>query len=371
MSGAPSASVEQGKEPNAADQAALEMAEQGGLAGSYKVVDEDSARFLLETHFGITGKLTRFATEKDDTFKVAAANGQAFVLKIANPGELRGELEFQQGILQHIEAADPTIPVPRVVADRSGAQLVEHHTDDGSRLTQLLTFIEGIPLDSTSSSPAERVEIGKMLARLRYATQEFSHPFEDRYLAWDVQHLKSLEPLLEHVDDDEKRSALSRGLGRFEEIHPRLVRCRKQVLHNDFSKSNIVVDHDDPAFVKGIIDFGDSVKTYVAIDVATALLNQLPEEPNEDLFYRGRDIMDGYMTVAELSDEELALIPHLVMARVVARALLTLWRSRLFPENETYIMRNTKQGWHQLDWFLARPLEEISGILMPWSKQSG
>ena len=58
-------------------------------------------------------------------------------------------------------------------------------------------------------------------------------------------------------------------------------------------------------------------------------------------------------------------------ARVVARALLTLWRSRLFPENETYIMRNTKQGWHQLDWFLARPLEEISEILMPWSKQSG
>jgi Ser/Thr protein kinase RdoA (MazF antagonist) len=138
------------------------------------------------------------------------------------------------------------------------------------------------------------------------------------------------------------------------------------VLHNDFSKSNIIVDHNNPAYVTGIIDFGDAVKTAIAVDVATALLNQLPETPNEDLFYRGRDILKGYLSIANLTNEELALIPHLVMGRVITRALLTLWRVKLFPENKRYIMRNTEQGWHQLDWFLARSTEQVSDILTPF-----
>ena len=111
---------------------------------------------------------------------------------------------------------------------------------------------------------------------------------------------------------------------------------------------------------------GDAVKTAIAVDVATALLNQLPETPNEDLFYRARDILQGYLSIAELTNEELALIPHLVMGRIVTRALLTLWRVKLFPENERYIMRNTEQGWHQLDWFLARSPEQVSDILTPF-----
>jgi hydroxylysine kinase len=236
---------------------------------------------------------------------------------------------------------------------------------------RMLTFIDGTPLDETQSNPRERVEIGKMLARLRYGTEGFSHVAEGRYYAWDVQNLLTLEHLLGEVDDFDQRNVLTQGLGRFRLIEPRLRKCRKQVLHNDFSKSNILVDHDDPVFVKGIIDFGDSVKTAIAVDVATALLNQLPERPSDDLFYRGRDVMQGYLSIAELSDEELALIPHLVMARVVTRALLTLWRAKLFPDNRRYIMRNTEQGWHQLDWFLSRSPEQVSDILISFSIGQG
>jgi hydroxylysine kinase len=59
------------------------------------------------------------------------------------------------------------------------------------------------------------------------------------------------------------------------------------------------------------------------------------------------------------------------MARIITRALLTLWRAKLFPGNERYIMRNTEQGWHQLNWFLARSSEQVSDILEPYSKSRG
>ena len=349
------------------DQSRL-VAEQSGLAGAYVPMKEQGASRLLEEFYGISGALKRFETEKDDTFRVITSDRQKFVLKIANPDEPTEEIDFQHGILRHVEMRDRTLPIPRIIHTRDGADMFQITDVDGAlRNVRMLSFIDGTPLDETRTNQRERVEIGKMLARLRYGTEGFSHPAEERNYAWDVQNLLTLEHLLDEVVDPDQRHSLSQGLERFRMIEPQLRKCRQQVLHNDFSKSNIIVDHDDPEFVKGIIDFGDSVKTAIAVDVATALLNQLPETPNDDLFYRGRDIMEGYLGIAELTDEELALIPHLVMARVVTRALLTLWRTKLFPENERYIMRNTEQGWHQLDWFLARSPEQVSDILMSYS----
>lgn len=348
------------------------VSEHGGLEGTYVPVKKTRALQMLEENYGILGALKRFETEKDDTFRVITTDRQKFVLKIANSGETFDEIDFQHRLLNYAETRDPSLPIPRIIKTHDGRDIFQITDVDGTlRYVWLLSFIDGTPLCETQSNARERVKIGKMLARIRHGTEGFSHAHEDRYYAWDVQHLLTLEHLLDEVDSPDQRDLLSRGLERFRSIEPRLRNCRKQVLHNDFSKSNIIVDHDDPVFVKGIIDFGDLVKTAIAVDVATALLNQLPERPSDDLFYRGRNVMEGYLSIAELNDEELALIPHLVMARVVTRALLTLWRAKLFPDNQRYIMRNTEQGWHQLDWFMSRSPEQVSDILISFSIGQG
>ena len=153
---------------------------------------------------------------------------------------------------------------------------------------------------------------------------------------------------------------LARGIERFRAIEPALRSCRMQVLHNDFSRSNIVADRSRPEFVTGVIDFGDVVRTHVVIDVSTAVLNLLAPEGGDAMFDRSRDLVRGYLAVADLTDTELTLLPHLAMARVVARALISTWRAARFPENETYLMRNTHQGWAQLDTFLGRSMDEVS-----------
>jgi len=350
----------------------MKTAERSGLSGSYVPMTQLRARALLHERYRLTGDLKRFATEKDDTFRVTSRDGRKFVLKVANPTEPWDEIDFQNGILRHARTRDLNIPIPVLIPNDSGEDMFTiTDVDESSRIVRVMNFIEGMPLCETDSRPAERVLIGRMLARLRLATEGFSHPAENRNYAWDVQHLLTLEHLLDEVEEPEQRKALAAGLERFVLIAPRMRRLRQQVLHNDFSKSNIIVDHDDPNFVKGVIDFGDSVKTAIAIDVSTACLNQLPETPDEDLFWRARDIIQGYVQVADLTVEELSLIPHLTMGRVVTRALLTLWRKKLFPENEVYIMRNTYQGWHQLDWFLRHSPDEVSDILLPFANLPG
>lgn len=337
---------------------------EGGLSATHIAMGEEEAARLLTQEFGIHGQPTRMATEKDDTFAVRCVDGTQYVMKVANPCEPPSELDFQLQLIQHVGRRDPSVPVPRVVRN-CRSELFSRVTDAAgqSRCASLLTFLPGTPLDSTASTPRERERVGEVLARLRLATADFSHPADGRLLAWDMRHLPDLRPLLAEVDDPSLRERLAAGMDRVEAMHDRVLALRTQVLHNDFSRSNIIVDHDDDRFVTGIIDFGDSVRTAVAVDVSTALLNQLPRAVSDlsvDLFADGRDVLRGYLSVTDLTEEELGLVPHLVMARVVARALITLWRSGLFPDNAGYILRNTEQGWGQLEWFMTRSVGEVS-----------
>lgn len=346
------------------DPAGHTLLDEGGLSATHVSMDEAEAGTILEREFGLRGGLTRLATEKDDTFAVVCPDGSRFTMKVANPSEAVAEVEFQLQLIAHVGMRDPSIPVPRVQRTFRGevfSQLID--AEGQSRCVSLLTFLPGTPLDSTLSSSDERERVGEVLARLRLATADFSHPADGRRLAWNMRHAPDLRPLLDKVKDPSRRAQLNAGMDRLEAVYDRVLALPTQVLHNDFSRSNIIVDQDHPRFVTGIIDFGDSVRTAVAVDVATALLNQLPRtvpDPAMDLFAEGRDLLRGYLTLADLSGEELRLVPHLVMARVVARALITLWRADLFPDNATYILRNTEQGWAQLDWFLARSMDEVS-----------
>jgi Ser/Thr protein kinase RdoA (MazF antagonist) len=80
----------------------------------------------------------------------------------------------------------------------------------------------------------------------------------------------------------------------------------------------------------------------------------------DDLFGHGRDLLRGYLRYADLTPEELEVLPHLVMGRVVVRAVITLYRAAKMPGNRRYILRNTDQGWAQLEWFLNRTPAQIS-----------
>lgn len=292
----------------------------------------------------------RLATEQDDTFRVTTAAGERYVLKVSNPAQRRDEIDLEWQAMRRAGAHG--VPTPRPVGDP-----VPVRDEAGQdRVARLMSFLAGTPLDSTGSTAAERERVGETLAALRHALAGFRHPAEGRRCAWDLTHLPDLEPLL-----DGRRDLLRTGFERYMHVvAPHVGGLRRQVLHNDFSQSNILVDHDDPAFVTGIIDFGDTVHTAIAIDVSTALLNQLPRVETDDLFADGRDLLRGYLRHADLTGHELELLPHLVMGRVIARALITLHRAAQMPHNRDYILRNTEPGWAQLAWFMARDPREIS-----------
>ncbi|TDY22646.1 Ser/Thr protein kinase RdoA (MazF antagonist) [Paraburkholderia sp. BL6665CI2N2] len=340
-----------------------------GLSVSFPRLNTFDALAITRRVYGIDGAATRFATEKDDTFRIDASDGARYVLKISNPGETPEELDLQVAAMRHVAAVAPDLPVPRVLPGIDGQFVVPVASPPQPyRTARLYSYLEGMPLDALHGSAVDHYEIGEMLARLQAAMAGFRHPHQHRVLAWDVKHLASLTGLQAHIADPSHRAFIAEAFARFAAIEPALRHCPAQVVHNDFNRSNIVANPGGRNFVSGIIDFGDTVHTAVAIDVATAVMNQFPldfdADGPHDLFADARDLLRGYLARAELSRDELLLIPHLAMARVAARALLTSWRALLFPENEAYILRFTRPGWEHLRWFMQRDPETVSNALL-------
>jgi Ser/Thr protein kinase RdoA (MazF antagonist) len=357
------------------------------LAQAHQPMPASEAEDLAWDRYGLDVRATRLATEKDDTFRLEAevaetaegaartgtgVNNRRWILKVAHPAEPAAEIDFQTALLDHVARADPAVPAPRVLPGRAGRSWTMVTDQAGqTRAVRLLTWCPGLPLDRIPATPAQRRAVGELLARLRLATAGFAHPADSPVVAWDVQHLPALRPLLASIPDPDRRAALARGLDRFTEIADQVAALRRQVLHNDFNKSNLLADPDRPDVITGIIDFGDATRTAIAIDVATALLNQLPRRLpggggpllEGDIFADARDVLDGYRARADLTPAELRLIPHLVMARVVARALISTHRAAQFPANAPYLLRNTEPGWAQLAWFLDHSMAEVTECL--------
>ena len=348
---------------------ALETLLASGLSVSFPRLNTCDAIAITRRIFGIDGTATRFSTEKDDTFRIDASDGARYVLKVSNPGETAEELDLQVAAMRHVAAVAPDLPVPRVLPSKDGRFVVPVASPpEPDRTARLYSYLEGMPLDTLHASAVDHYAIGEVLARLQRAMAGFRHPHEHRVLAWDVKHLTNLTGLQAHITDPAHRTLIEEAFARFTAIEPALRHCPAQVVHNDFNRSNIVANPGAPNFVSGIIDFGDTVHTAVAIDVATAVMNQFPLDFDangpHDLFVQARELLRGYLAHAQLGTDELRLIPHLAMARVAARALLTSWRAILFPDNEAYILRFTRPGWEHLRWFMQRDHETVSHALL-------
>lgn len=351
---------------------ALRLAGQGGLARPVAPLSPAEARAVCREVYGLDGTFTRLATEKDDTFRVVTPRSDT-VLKIANPAEDEGELDLQLSALAWLEGF--AIPVPRVVRTQAGALMQPVTLHGEVRLVRMMRFVDGTPLDmlppGAGAAALPRWNVGRATAQLRMALAGFRHPAQGRRLAWDVRHAALLRPLLDQVTLDPAQMALAHAaFDRLETLRPRIDALPRQVLHNDLHRSNILCDPASPDFVTGIIDFGDIVETAVAVDLSTMLLGQLGTDPATDIFAPAAPVLEGYRAHAPLADEELALLPHLVMARALLRAVLNQWRAVVMPDKADYVLRNTGPSWGQVGWFMSRDEATISAHLAPQTEIS-
>lgn len=318
-------------------------------------------------HYGVGGSAERLASEYDDTFRLAGADGLAWLLKISVAPPADGSPGFQTALLLHLARVAPELPVQRVVATPDGrpeVTLGPGGSGRGPRLVRLTSWLDGQLLGRGTTSVGLRREIGATLGRLNIALRGFAHPGAHRTHQWDLQNFGALRPLLDRLPESELmgggvRAAAADCLDRFETVlRPALARVPTQVIHADFHGENLLTDGREA--IIGILDFGDALAGPVAMDVGVAACYQLGADgPGGDLLGPALDVVAGYHAVDPLSGQDLDLVAEFLVARVAARIIVSQSTAARDPANSGYLLRRTPQAVAHLAALRMLPPDEI------------
>jgi hydroxylysine kinase len=295
--------------------------------------------------YGIEARGERLSGERDENFRLSAADGAQYVLKITHAAEDAAVGELLSEVLQHLARVDPGLPCPRLVRLRDGACHAHFHDDSGvPRRARLLTYLEGQPLGTVTRSAQQRAACGRIAGRLSSALRSFEHPAAHRVLIWDLRQVGAVARLLEELASFPARHLAGELLRKIvSPIETRLPRLRHQVVHNDLNPLNILVQPSDPQRVTGIIDFGDLTHTALIGDVAVTAAELLPEQcvaGDGSARQAIREVVAAYHGSVPLLTEELALLHILVAARLVTNLVVQHWHVQRNPGGAHYAALN-------------------------------
>ena len=318
------------------------------------------AETIARQAFDIQASAHPLVSERDQNFQLRVKDGSEWVLKIANPAENPALLDMQTQALLHIAEADPSLAIPRVKVTPDGALFHEIDAPDGRRfIVRMLSYLPGQVLDDAKIHPALVRDVGAMAARLARALRGFFHPSARHEMIWDLTQAPALRTLTHHIEDQGQRRTVEKVLDHFDaDVLPKLKLQRAQVIHNDVSGLNTLVDDNR---VTGVIDFGDLIHAPLVCDLAVPIAELIRGHP--DPVATAAEITAGYHAVTALEDDELRLIFDLACTRCAMEIVIANWRVCDHPENTDYIMGGVPGTGAQLEWMRQLGAERMYAAL--------
>lgn len=325
---------------------------------------------LVARLYGIGGTTVRpLAGERDQNCAVETADGTRYVFKVSNVSEPVPLVDFQIAALEHMARTSPGLPVPRVVRTMNGQTRDTVVLADGARTSvRMLTYLEGTQILETPRTAAQRVAMGRTLAELDLALQDFTHPAASHDLLWNVSAAHRLTVQLDSLPQGPRRTLAQTFMARFtEHVLPRLGSLRSQVIHNDYHLYNVLVAPDEQSRITGIIDFGDMLQAPLVGEVATAAAFHMTG--NADPFEGPSQFVGAYQAVLPLTEPEQEIVGDLMATRHLITALISEWRVLRYPDNRAYIMRHNPAAWEALSQLADLSRHEVRDRLLTPSHQ--
>ena len=283
--------------------------------------------FLLQC-WGIDGELSSLTGERDQNFRITATDGSRYVFKIASPLEDIALVDFQIQALLHLEAADPSIPIPRIHRSLEGNLFEMLTTEQGAHPVRVLSWVDGVPYGELNPPSHDTIaQIGALQGRMCHAFQGFRHAGGSHFMPWDI--LNGLV-VSEALCNDYLRGDLAMHCAPVlahlaDYALPRMRRLPHQVIHNDAHSGNVLCDPDDPGTVTGVIDFGDLLYRPIVVDLATSLASIM--ETSEAPVSASAALVGGFAQHMDIPPDQLELVYDAVLARAILIVQLLQFRA--------------------------------------------
>ncbi len=308
------------------------------------VTVEDASKVAMD-QFGWQANVKALTGERDKNYLLHTQEVGDVVLKFINPAEAADETDLQTQVLLWLEQQHCEVVVPKALRNRNRGLVSDYAVGEQTYKVRAYTYLNGMAVAQAEMSEALQQSFGVRAAQLVMALDGFDHPALSRVLLWDVMHLSQLRDwAIEVLTQDAMGPFVFAFLDRFNAtILPALRALPQQVIHGDISKSNTVVSQDDETAIHGVLDFGDLCKAPRVVELAVAASYALDAETG-DLQAALARVVSGYESILPLSEAEKALIPELIIARLVQRIVISEWRASHFPNNRDYILRSNAQA---------------------------
>jgi len=308
----------------------------------------DEAAALARQLYGLDGPIRQLDGERDLNFLIGPP-GARFVFKIANGDEDPAMLECQHLVFERLATA-AAFPLTATVRSSLRGRPIEtvHNAAGGEHVCRVLPFLEGRLLHELANPSLELLaDIGRHMAKLDRALQGFSHPALERPLLWKMDRaldvLASCKPALADAGRRETVEFFERGYRN--RVVPRLAELRRAVIHNDANRNNLLVDASGSRLLS-VIDFGDMVESWLAVEPATAATYAMLDR--DDPLAAAASLVGAYHAELPLREAEAGLVFDFICMRLCMSVCIGAHQCRLQPDN-AYLATDLDSAWHLLD----------------------
>jgi Ser/Thr protein kinase RdoA (MazF antagonist) len=292
-------------------------------------------------------------------FGVSDMRGRRAVMRVHRPQyrtdlDIRCELEWMRAL------GDAGIETPQAIATSDGEVLVVAGDADvpEPRQCDVLAWIDGEApgtLEGGVHASHEAIcalyrSVGEVAAKMHVLARDWKRPDPFSRPSWNVETLVGDNPTLgrfwelESLGDEQRRVLLAAR----DKLRERLgsLGAADALVHGDLVPDNILIDGP----VQRIIDFDDFGWSWVGFEMATSLF---PLQISGGFEAGFASYVEGYRPIAPFADEELELLPDMLLARGLsylgwpagrpeihsARALVPMIASMLADAASDYLSR--------------------------------
>ncbi|WP_034041711.1 aminotransferase class III-fold pyridoxal phosphate-dependent enzyme [Wocania ichthyoenteri] len=311
-----------------------------------KISNQQAEDILFEL-FKIKGIAAELPGEVDFNFRIKTDDSEGCILKISRPNENEKYLDFQQKLLQFVEANGQNLIAPKVITDIHGNTISKITDDFGNeRNVRLLSWVSGHVWSNVNPQLNDlRYSLGEQCGLLTKALQGFEHPEAHREFEWDVAQSLWTKVHMNLFNNEEKE-LIEYFQNQFEKSQDTYSLLRKAVVHNDANDNNVIVSSDliNPK-VQAAIDYGDAINTQIINDVAIACAYAIMH--HNDPLEAALPIIKGYHSTFALQENELQ---HLYNA-IAMRLVISVTKSainKIEEPNNAYLLISEKPAWEVL-----------------------
>ena len=285
----------------------------------------NDAKRIIKDHFHFQKyyKVDALYSDRDQIFRISSKT-EKYILKIFNYAEKESIIQLQLSAIDYISRNNPKILLPIPVKD-----FIHIKKDKKIFMSCLYKYIEGDFLYKKKLNLNQYHKMGEFIGQISTALNGFQNSGSKRVFEWDIQDLTLIYKRLNYIKSKTNQETVSYFLAQYENnVVPHVANLRKSVIHNDGNDHNILINSKDQRM--GIIDFGDMVYSFQALEPAVCMAYIALEK--KDTLTKMSSFLRGYQSCFPLLKNELQCIIYMICIRLCLTVSMAAWRKTIFPK---------------------------------------